>query len=380
MPRLSTSHAQLSRRRSFFTFAAVGLAAASGACSGGHSTARVVDTTSSTVSRSTLAPSSSTSSSSTTTTTAPPVRGPVTLAFGGDVHFEGALRAKLAAGPEHVLDAIAPTLRAADLAMVNLETAITERGSAQPKEFTFRAPPSAFQALRAAGIDVATMANNHGLDFGPVGLADSLAAIQQTGFPVVGIGADAAHAYAPYRVTVHGQRIAILGATQVIDGALIPTWTATATHSGVASAKNVDVLVAAVRAARLVSDTVVVYLHWGIEGSTCPSSAQRSLAQALVVAGADVVVGSHAHRLLGAGRLGPAFVDYGLGNFAFYSRGGSAAQTGVLTVTVTGRKVDGYAWSPAVISGGTPVPLTSTDATAARNAWTSRRGCTDLTP
>ena len=84
--------------------------------------------------------------------------------------------------------------------------------------------------------------------------------------------------------------------------------------------KNVDVLVAAVRAARLVSDTVVVYLHWGIEGHTCPSSDQRALAQALVLAGADVVVGSHAHRLLGGGRLGSAFVDYGLGNFAFYAR------------------------------------------------------------
>ena len=367
--------------RSWFTFVAAGvLGALCAACAGGHSDARAGTTSSSTVPRSTIASSSTTASTSTTTTTVRPVRGSVTLAFGGDVHFEGVLRAKLAADPDHVLDAIAPVLRAADIAMVNLETAITERGVPQPKQYTFRAPPSALQALHAAGVDVATMANNHGVDFGAVGLADSLAAIHTSGFPVVGIGADAAHAYAPHRVTVHGQRIAIIGATQVIDGALIPTWTATATNGGVASAKNVERLVAAVRAVRSVSDTVVVYLHWGIEGSTCPSSNQRLLAHVLVLAGADVVVGSHAHRLLGAGHLGRAFVDYGLGNFAFYTSGGSGAQTGVLTVTVTGRHVDGYAWSPAVIDGGTPRPLVSSDAAAATANWVARRACTDLVP
>jgi len=80
--------------------------------------------------------------------------------------------------------------------MVNLETAITTRGTPQSKEFTFRAPPSALTALQGAGIDVATMANNHGLDYGEVGLHDSLLAIHSSGYPVVGIGSDAAAAYA----------------------------------------------------------------------------------------------------------------------------------------------------------------------------------------
>ena len=128
------------------------------------------------------------------------------------------------------------------------------------------------------------------------------------------------------------------------------------------------------------SDTVVVYLHWGVEGTTCPSAEQRQLARTLVLAGADVVVGSHTHRLLGGGRLGGALVDYGLGNLAFYSSGGPGTQTGVLTVTVTGRHVDRYSWTPAVINGGTPQPLAA-DATAPAVAdWSARRSCTDLTP
>jgi poly-gamma-glutamate capsule biosynthesis protein CapA/YwtB (metallophosphatase superfamily) len=264
--------------------------------------------------------------------------------------------------------------------MVNLETAITERGSPQPKEYMFRAPPSALEALRAGGVDVATMANNHGVDFGASGLEDSLHAIRESGFPVVGIGVDAAHAYAPYRVTVHGERIAIIGATQVIDSGLISTWTATATNGGLASAKAVDQLIAAVRTARRTSDTVVVYLHWGVEKTTCPSAEQQQLARLLVLAGADVIVGSHAHRLLGAGRLGRAFVDYGLGNFAFYTPSGPGTQTGVLTVTVTGRRINRYGWTPAEINDGTPHPLTGNEATAATADWYALRDCTELVP
>jgi poly-gamma-glutamate synthesis protein (capsule biosynthesis protein) len=355
---------------------AVLLAFVPAACSSGPS-ARRADSPSTTSVAS--APTSSSTTRPVTTTTVKPDR-PVVLAFGGDVHFEGVLRNLLAADPATVLAPIAPVLESADIAMVNLETAITERGVPQPKQYTFRAPPSAFTALAAGGVDVTTMANNHGFDFGPVGLDDSLDAIRVTRFPVVGIGSDAAHAYAPFRRTVHGERIAIIGATQVIDDALIPTWTASDTHGGLASAKDVDRLVAEVRKARVDSDTVVVFLHWGQEGMTCPTPTQTELAHRLVDAGADIIVGSHAHRLLGAGRLGTAFVDYGLGNFAFYTQGGPGAETGVLFVTVTGRHIDGYAWRPAVINGGVPRPLTGTAGDAARARWQSRRSCTDLAP
>ncbi len=179
---------------------------------------------------------------------------------------------------------------------------------------------------------------------------------------------------------MHGQRIAIIGATQVIDDVLIPTWTATDTHAGLASAKEVDRLAAAVLKARANSDTVVVFLHWGQEGTTCPTSIQTELAHRLVDAGADIIVGSHAHRLLGAGRLGNAFVDYGLGNFAFYAQGGPGAETGVLLVTVTGRHVDRYEWRPAVISGGVPRPLSGAAALTAVAQWQGKRSCTDLAP
>lgn len=252
----------------------------------------------------------------------------MTFAFAGDTHFDGPLRNALAVDP-------------------------------------------------AAGIDVATEANNHGVDFGPDGLVDTLAArAQSTGVKVIGIGRDAADAYAPYRATVHGERIAIIAASQVIDGSLLASWSATDTQAGIASALDMPRLPAAVRAARTVSDTVVVFLHWGTEGTHCPTSRQPTTAAQLVAGGADIIVGSHSHQLEGAGHLGSALVDYGLGNFAFYT----GTTTGILTVTMTGRHVDTYGWVPARISGGAPQSVTGAGATSAVTAWQGLRSCTDLTP
>jgi len=309
-----------------------------------------------------------------------PRGAPVVLAFGGDVHFEGALDSRLSTDPEHALAPIAPVLRSADIAVVNLETAVTNGGSPTAKEFTFRAPATAFAALRGAEVDVASMANNHGLDYGLDGLRDSLAAAKRYRFPLIGIGLDDAQAYRPFRRTVNGQRIAVIGATQVLDDELISAWTAGPGKPGLASAKNVPRLLRAVRAARKTSDTVVVFLHWGVELEQCPSADQRQLAKQLVAAGADVVVGGHAHRVQGAGRLGRAVVGYGLGNFAWYGTSELSTQTGVLLVTVDGRRVVSYRWAPARIVDGVPRPLSGVEHDRALSAWRSLRGCTGLKP
>jgi poly-gamma-glutamate synthesis protein (capsule biosynthesis protein) len=224
------------------------------------------------------------------------------------------------------------------------------------------------------------MANNHGRDYGAAGLAETLAAKAQTPLVVLGIGANATEAYRPWLTEVKGQRLAFFGATDVLDDWLITAWTATDAQAGLASTKNADVdrLVAGIGAVRPTVDTVVVYLHWGVEGSTCPSPRQQELARQLIAAGADVIVGSHAHRVMTAGRLDGAFVDYGLGNFAFYNESGLSGVTGVLRVTVTGRDVDAYEWLPARISGGIPHLVTGSAAASDDAAFASRRACAGL--
>ena len=324
---------------------------------------------------------------STTASTTATTRGPlgsgeaVTLAFAGDMHFEGAVRSRLDAAPATAVGPFAAVLQAADLAIGNLETAIATGGTRADKQFAFRAPPAAVDALRAAGFDAVSMANNHGLDYGPDGLAETLAVkrAQPDGF-LIGIGGEEDEAFAPFTAEVKGQRIAVIAATQVLDSDLIAAWTATATHGGLASAKRVDRLVEEVRTARAGHDTVVVFLHWGVEKATCPTGDQQALAEALVAAGADLVVGGHAHRLQGGGRMGPALVHYGLGNFLFKENSPDGARTGVLEVTVTGRRVDGYRWIPGRISGSVPRPLAGADAAEALSYWEGLRPCAGLAP
>ncbi|WP_242908352.1 CapA family protein [Actinomadura terrae] len=309
---------------------------------------------------------------------AAPAKKPIIIAFGGDTHFEGQLRSRLAS-PRTALGPVAAQLRSADLAMVNLETAITTGGSPAPgKEFTFRAPPSAFAALKGAGVDVTSMANNHGMDYMEGGLRDTLAAIRRTGFPVVGIGRNADEAYRPYRTTVKGNRIAIVGATQVLDDNLVEAWTATDAKGGLASAKNVPRMVQAVKEARKGSDVVIVHLHWGQELKACPLPRQQELARELVAAGADIVVGGHAHVPLGGGYLNGKYVHYGMGNFVFSSASGQTANSGVLLLRVQNGKITADKWKPARISGGLPIPLKGAAATAEAKRWNGLRGCTGL--
>jgi poly-gamma-glutamate synthesis protein (capsule biosynthesis protein) len=185
-------------------------------------------------------------------------------------------------------------------------------------------------------------------------------------------------AFTPYTATIHGQHIAIIAATQVIDSDLQSAWTATATQPGLASAYDITDLVAAVEAARKTADTVIVYLHWGTELDACPNSLQEPLAQALVQAGADIIVGTHAHVLLGGGYLGSAYVDYGLGNFAFYDNSPPENASGSLVISATGRVITSATWRPAVIVDDLPQPLSGGAATAALAAWNQARSCTNV--
>ncbi len=191
-------------------------------------------------------------------------------------------------------------------------------------------------------------------------------------------GRTPAEAFTPYQTTIDGEHVGIIAATQVIDDDLQSSWTATASQPGLASAYDVADLVSAVEAARKVDDTVVVFLHWGVELDTCPDPLQEPLATVLVQAGADIIIGSHAHVLLGGGYLGSAYVDYGLGNFAFYNTPAPTNQSGSLVITATGRHIDDVTWRPALIEGELPVPLAGAAATEALQNWTNARTCTDL--
>jgi poly-gamma-glutamate capsule biosynthesis protein CapA/YwtB (metallophosphatase superfamily) len=311
----------------------------------------------------------------------PPARpgGTFTFSFAGDVNFAERTAARLADDPATAFGVAATQLRRADLTMVNLETAIAVGGRPEIKSFTFEAPPSAFTALRAAGVDVATMANNHGADYGSVGLRQTLTAIATSHFPVVGIGQNAAAAYAPFTTTVNGVRVAVVAASQVRDETLAH-FTAGANSPGIANAYS-DRLVEAVRAAKAAGFVVIAYIHWGTEYTTCPNADQRTLQAALAAAGASAVIGTHAHELQGAGwRPDGVYVGYGLSNYLWWrSFGNTQDDNGVLTLRFTGARVTGASFAPAHLdSTGVPVPAVGEQAARIDAEWEQDRECAGL--
>ena len=285
------------------------------------------------------------------------------VGFAGDVHGVSRVGAYLATGG-NPLTPMAPLFAANDVNLVNLETAVGTKGSPAAKQYTFQSPTSLLTALRAAGVHVVSLANNHSLDYGQAALLETIDNVRAAGLVPVGAGADAAQAYAPAFVSTPGGTLGIVGLSQVVQGG----WAAGPGRPGVASAYDLNATTAAVRAARANADRVVVMVHWGTENTDCPNGKQASLGAALLQAGADAVVGHHPHRLQGVTAANGRLVAYSMGNFVWYNHAPPNDLTGLLSVELDADGVRGYDFAPARIDGhGRPIPLTGQAATDAGN-------------
>jgi poly-gamma-glutamate synthesis protein (capsule biosynthesis protein) len=219
------------------------------------------------------------------------------------------------------LAAAAPWLRTADVALANLECVIAAGGTPRPGPYRLPAPLSAVGTLREAGFDLLGLANNHALDLGPEGLAETVHRLQKVGIATVGAGPDAGAAMQPLIREIDGLRLALLAFNAVPDpedGPAEGGWTPARWDRTRAAA--------AVAAVRPQVDAVVVSLHWGYEYDLRPDPAQREAAQALLDAGADLVVGHHPHVVQGTQISGDRFVAYSLGNLVFDQAQGETQQ------------------------------------------------------
>jgi poly-gamma-glutamate synthesis protein (capsule biosynthesis protein) len=276
---------------------------------------------------------------------------PVSLAAVGDITFgEQVGPAVEEYGGAYPWVDIAPTLRAADVTIGNLETSVSTRGTPAIKEFTFRGPPKAVPPMATlAGFDVLTLANNHAVDYGRDALLDTLATVRAAGIQAVGAGANALLARRPALVDAGGLRIAVLGYSDVNPYGFI----ASVSEPGTAEADPVAIA-ADVRAARRRSDAVVCFFHWGTELHPEPDARQVELARSCLDAGAQVVLGAHPHVF---GRVvrprARTLVAWTLGNFVFPSSG-DRARTAVLRVLLDARGVSGYRLLPVAIDGFRP--------------------------
>jgi poly-gamma-glutamate capsule biosynthesis protein CapA/YwtB (metallophosphatase superfamily) len=274
----------------------------------------------------------------------------VRFAFTGDI--------AMVAGPADSYFSSMSLDLAGDVVLGNLEGTLTDRGStkcaaASENCFAFHAPPSYAPLLRRAGFTVMNLANNHAMDFGATGQADTVAAVRKAGLLTTGRPGEIAY------TRIRGTRVALVGF---------------APYPWAQSLLRIPEAQAIVRKADRWADLVVVTMHAGAEGRehlhVRPGTEwflgenrgnSIAFAHAVVQAGADVVVGSGPHVLRGMEWYRGRLIAYSLGNFVGYhtlATDGVTGMSGVLQITL-GRDASWIAGAlvPITIAGdGIPRP------------------------
>ena len=297
----------------------------------------------------TRAPTTSTAPTTTSPTTTEPPPVEWTFMAGGDVLLD-----RIEPAGIDPFAGLEPALSEADLALVNVEMAIADRGTPYPKTYTFRAPLSAAETIAAGGVDIGNLGNNHARDFGAEALLQTADLLAAAGVSPVGAGADDDAAFTPAVFDVEGVSVAVIGASLIIPGG----FAARPGYPGVANGKDSRRLLAAVGAAAEDNDVVIVTLHWGIERDTCPQPAQQTYARQILDAGASAVIAGHPHVLQPIVFEDGKVIAYSLGNFIWHPRGGITGETGVLELDFEDSTIVGVQFHPHVLDGnGAPVPV-----------------------
>jgi poly-gamma-glutamate capsule biosynthesis protein CapA/YwtB (metallophosphatase superfamily) len=194
-----------------------------------------------------------------------------------------------------VLDRVAPAVR-----LVNLETSITRSDDVEPgKAVHYRMSPDNISALTAARPDACALANNHVLDFGVAGLAETLDVMSRAGIPAAGAGRDATEAARPAIVPTDRGRVVVFSFGTTSSGVPL-SWAATTDRPGIALLPDLSDRTAAAITGRVVrvrrpGDIVVVSVHWGSNWGYAVTPGQVHFAHRLVDAGVDLVHGHSSH-------------------------------------------------------------------------------------
>lgn len=276
--------------------------------------------------------------------------GTVTLMAVGDIMLARTIGDMIETeGMEAPFAFTAETLSTADITLGNLECAISNRGIPEEKKYTFEAPRAAAESLGYAGFDLVSLANNHVLDYGPLALEDTLAALAASDIQAVGAGLDEAEAYSPVIFEINGLRIAFLAFTDVstIDYDYL-AWEAGPEQPGIAWA-HAERIEAGVRAAKAEADLVVVLFHNGYEIVQKVSGLQQSVAHLAIDSGADLVIGSHPHVLQRIETYGDGLIVYSMGNFVFDNFLFPPNYSAILTVTLSADGVESYELMDVVV-------------------------------
>lgn len=241
---------------------------------------------------------------------------------------------------EGLYEKIAPVIREADIAAVNLETMLVDDERAVSDYPRFGTPVAVGEALVHAGFDAACLANNHVLDKGSYGIKTTTVFFKENGIAYFGAtdGDDYTGSYKDSVAFVekNGIRVAFLGFTYGMNGLEAPV---EFPHM-VETFADRERMIRQIDYARSRADVVVVYAHWGQEYEGEPNAQQRALARFFAQQKVDIVIGSHPHVLQTYETLQDpqsgheTLVYYSLGNFISGQTREGTQEGGLADITI----------------------------------------------
>lgn len=199
-----------------------------------------------------------------------------------------------------------------DLLFGNLEGPISNKGENVGSIYSFRMNPKAAEAIKYAGFDAVSVANNHIGDWGIKALSDTLTRLKNSGIIYVGGGFNKKEAYSPKIIEIKGMKIAFLGFSEFGKNYL----EAYEDTPGIAFAYEEEIA-KNIYKARKSADIVIATFHFGTEYQKKPNDYQIKLSKIAADAGADLIIGHHPHVIQPVEKYNNSYIAYSLGNFVF---------------------------------------------------------------
>ena len=233
----------------------------------------------------------------------------------------------------------------ADVAIANFENPAPNDFVFHTSGTIFTADPGLIDGLVNAGIDYVSLANNHIRDAGARGILETIENLEQRGLRFSGAGEDLEAARTPAVLDAGGVQVAILG-----YDAIAAEYAAEDDRVGNAPL-SANACEADVRAARDAgADVVIIFPHWGIEYRATPSHDQQAVGRACLDAGADMVIGNHAHWASAMEVYDGKPIWYALGNLVFDQTWSEPTMEGlILEMTFSGAELRQVRVRPHII-------------------------------
>lgn len=244
-----------------------------------------------------------------------PVKKSASILFVGDIMMTRGVESsvnKNFAGDYSKIFEFAPYLADADITFGNLEGAVSDLGHNVGSKFSFRMNPLVIPALKSAGFDIVSFANNHVGDWTKLAFDDTRARLTEAGVLYTGAGDTKALAQTPTIIEKAGMKIGFLGFSDVG-----PIWLAAKEDSSGILLVNDDEFTESITNAKSLVDYLVVSIHWGEEYKTVHNAHQEAIAHKVIDAGADLLAGHHPHVAQDIEEYKNGLIIYSLGNYVF---------------------------------------------------------------